>query len=340
MPCFGFVASLPVFSCSSRPASLAHSWRSTSRPADGNEVRLDAGGEAGAAPAATRGGGLQRALGAAGGRGGKRGAERRLVRTTVAEVALGGPVFVAAAMLTQTTVSKSIPDAPEAKAFEGTAQANDLSVALGIDPNRTGLNTYTVRSSPGDKRWQQRGAADVPVSRRHDRRAGIAGAAAGVRSGDLVGQGPYLTLEGQWRVETEVRRANVDDATAFFDVRPAGSAATSVRRGGGGTTRRPAELERIRRLRHPAGRAGFAIGGQAGASREATRLVEQRHDHALLRRGRALLFGVHRDAATPADQLKNPVFPDQNSITTGRTLFQENCASCHGQRGIPPRPRP
>ena len=41
-------------------------------------------------------------------------------------------------------------------------------------------------------------------------------------SGVFLGQGPFLTLEGQWRVEVEIRRAGVDDTKAFFDVRPAG----------------------------------------------------------------------------------------------------------------------
>src|SRR5690606_1347229 len=46
------------------------------------------------------------------------------------------------------------------------------------------------------------------------------------------GQGPYLTLEGNWRVEVEVRRTDADDLRAFFDVRPAGAAVNTVRRGG------------------------------------------------------------------------------------------------------------
>src|SRR5690242_2614357 len=41
-------------------------------------------------------------------------------------------------------------------------------------------------------------------------------------TGVFLGQGPYLTLEGQWRVEVEIRRAGFDDSKAFFDVRPAG----------------------------------------------------------------------------------------------------------------------
>jgi copper transport protein len=271
---------------------------------------------------------------------GKRGAERRLVRTTVAEMALGGLVFVAAAMLTQTTVSKSIPDAPGAKAFEGTAQANDLNVALGIDPNRTGLNTYTVRLESGG---QPAAAERVRLTFRYRDDTSVGPASLVLQqasaAGTFVGQGPYLTLDGQWRVETEVRRANVDDATAFFDVRPAGSAATSVRRGGGWDNPAPGlswnEFGGFVILLAGLGSAiwGVRLGRVArplGWSNNAMTML-------CFGVGALLLFGVHRDAATPADQLKNPVFPDQNSITTGRTLFQENCASCHGQRGIPPK---
>ncbi|MEX1103124.1 MAG: CopD family protein, partial [Dehalococcoidia bacterium] len=73
------------------------------------------------------------------------GAERRLVRTSLLEGGMGALVFVAAAMLTQTTVSKSIVDPPDAEPFAAESQAGDLNVALSIDPNRTGFNRYEVK---------------------------------------------------------------------------------------------------------------------------------------------------------------------------------------------------
>jgi mono/diheme cytochrome c family protein len=53
--------------------------------------------------------------------------------------------------------------------------------------------------------------------------------------------------------------------------------------------------------------------------------------------GVLLLFGVH-SLDQPATTLpKNPIFPDSNSIARGRTLYQQNCAACHGLNGVPPK---
>jgi mono/diheme cytochrome c family protein len=52
--------------------------------------------------------------------------------------------------------------------------------------------------------------------------------------------------------------------------------------------------------------------------------------------GALLLFGVHKDAV-PGAALKNPIFPDEASVSTGRQIFNANCASCHGPRGVPPQ---
>jgi copper transport protein len=76
---------------------------------------------------------------------GNSGAERRLVRTSLLEAGLGAAVFVAAAMLTQTTATKSIVDMPESRPFEASMQVSGLNVDLNVDPNRTGLNSYRVQ---------------------------------------------------------------------------------------------------------------------------------------------------------------------------------------------------
>jgi cytochrome c5 len=157
--------------------------------------------------------------------------------------------------------------------------------------------------------------------------------------GQFVGQGPYLTLEGQWRVEAEVRRADLDDTTAFFDVRPAGAAARSVRRRGGWDNPAPGlSWNEFGGFMVLLVGLGLAIWGPR-LGRVARPLGWTNNAMTMLcfGAGALLLFGVHRDDATPAAQLSNPIFPDQNSATLGRTLYGENCAACHGQRGIPPR---
>ena len=49
-----------------------------------------------------------------------------------------------------------------------------------------------------------------------------------------------------------------------------------------------------------------------------------------------LLFGVHSHDAV-GTLPTNPIFPDQNLIAQGRTIFQQNCAACHGISGVPPK---
>jgi mono/diheme cytochrome c family protein len=52
--------------------------------------------------------------------------------------------------------------------------------------------------------------------------------------------------------------------------------------------------------------------------------------------GALLLFGIHsHDDVGPS--VKNPIFPDQNSISIGRDIYQQNCATCHGPNGVPPK---
>ncbi len=268
------------------------------------------------------------------------GAERRLIRTSLLEVGCGAAVFVAAAMLTQTTVSKSILDTPDAEPFAAESQADDLTVALAIDPNRTGLNTYSVRLA--DTAGEPVAADRVQLTFRYrdDQTVGPSTLAlqATPEAGTYSGQGPYLTLEGNWRVEVGIRRPDADDATTFFDVRPAGAGAANVRRGGAWDNPAPGltwnELGGFVIL--TAG-LGFAIwGGRLGRFGRGFGWAGNGMTMACFGIGALLLFGVHRDESDTAN-LSNPIFPDQNSIATGRQLYEENCASCHGQRGIPPR---
>ena len=265
------------------------------------------------------------------------GEPRRFIATAALEIGLGLAVFVTAAALTQTTVSKSVVDTGSAKPYDQTSTANDLSVNLNIDPNRTGVNTYRVTTSANGK--------SVEVDRvrltfryKDDQTVGpstLTLAPGG--SGSYLGQGPFLTLEGGWRVEVEVRRQNADDAKAFFDVRPAGAQVSDLNRRGQWDNPTPGlgwnELGGlvllvigfgIALLRSPLRRLGRTAGWAANGTSMFGFGV-----------GVLLLFGVH--SHTPAGTPRgNPVFPDQNSIATGRALYTQNCVACHGLTGVPP----
>jgi len=72
------------------------------------------------------------------------------------------------------------------------------------------------------------------------------------------------------------------------------------------------------RGRHALLTAGFSCGLTLALSAYGV----QQHEHE---------GGAHRhpDAA----QMKNPVAADATSIAAGKTVFQKNCASCHGETG-------
>lgn len=161
------------------------------------------------------------------------GAPRRFILTASLEVVLGMAVFLAAAFLTQTSVSKSVRETGSSNTFDQLYELPGLNVRLNIDPNVAGLNSYRVRLT---------GKAATPVDAdrvrltfryQDDLTVGPSTLVlAREGPGSYFGQGPYLSLEGQWRVEAEVRRAGADDATAAFSVRPAGAAAPVAERGG------------------------------------------------------------------------------------------------------------
>jgi copper transport protein len=278
-------------------------------------------------------------------RGGRRSLERqgageprRFVRLALAEVLLGALVFAAAATLTQTTVAKSVFDRPPTRPFDQTSQAGDLSVRLQVDPNRTGLNTYTVTLNKDGKSVS---ADRVRLTFRYqdDQAVGASNLnLAASNAGTYIGQGPYLTLEGQWRIEVGVRRPDVDDVTGFFNVRPAGTAIGTVRTGGDWSN--PAAGMSWNKL------AGFmaviaGIGLVASKGRVYRKpprsFVWSTNVATLTAFGFAglLLFGVHTHTGS-GDLAANPIYPDANSINTGRTIFQQNCAACHGVNGVPP----
>lgn len=263
----------------------------------------------------------------------------RFIQLATGEVALGLAVFLAAAFLTQTTVSKSVSIQQDARAFDQTSAYGDLNITLKIDPNRTGLNTYRVSLTNANGAPVSADRVRLTFRYQDDATVGASSLVLSSSAGAYIGQGPFMTLEGKWRVETEVRRPDVDDVVGFFDVRPAGAAVSNVTAGGAWGNPAPGltwnqfggfifllagfgfALSRgpVRRI---LGReAGWATSGftMAGFSF-----------------GVLLVFGVHSHQVT-GDIPSNPISGDANSIAQGRTLFEQNCASCHGRTGVPPK---
>ena len=268
---------------------------------------------------------------------GNTGEPRRFVRTATFEVALGVTVFLAAAALTQTTASKLVIDAPDAKPFEQESPFEDLVIGLSIDPNRTGLNTYRVELTKGGQPVE---AERVRLTFRYQEDATIGASSLNLaKSGDAyLGQGPFMTLEGRWRVETEIRRPDATDVVGFFDVRPAGSAVTGVLSGDEWSNPAPGmSWNEFGGLTLIASGFGVALAkGPLKRARKEAGWAANGMTMAGFAFGVLLLFGVHRHAPQPGLP-QNPIYPDSNSISVGRTAFLQNCATCHGSRGVPPK---
>ena len=266
------------------------------------------------------------------------GEPRRFLAFATGEVALGMAVFLAAAALTQTTVSKSVAIQPDPRPFDQTAPFGDLQIRLNIDPNQTGLNTYRVELK--DEAGADVAADRVQLTFRYQEDASIGASALTLakQGNAYLGRGPFMTLEGRWRVETEVRRVDADDVVGFFDVRPAGAAVVSG--GASGAWENPAPglvwnefagftflmaglgfaLSRGP-LRFFGRRAGWAANGMTMAG---------------FAFGVLLLFGVHSHQNV-GGLPSNPITADRNSISEGRRFFENNCMSCHGRTGVPPK---
>ncbi len=266
--------------------------------------------------------------------------QRRFTYFATAEIGLGLAVLALAATLTQTTVSKSVIETREAEPFRQSSTADDLQVSLAIDPNRTGLNTYRVDLADAEKAPVNAERVRLTFRYRDDQTVGPSTLTlARTAAGAYLGQGPYLTLEGQWRVEVEVRRADVNDTVAFFDVRPAGAQVTGGVIGGPWDDPAPGlSWNEFGGLVMLVAGFGFAL------SRTPLRRLGKEYSWAAngmtmlgFGFGVLLLFGVHSHDQLTTTLPKNPIFPDSNSIAAGRTLYQQNCAACHGLNGVPPK---
>lgn len=264
-------------------------------------------------------------------------ATARFVRFALAEALVGGLVLFGAALLTQSTVAKNVFERPDDRPFDSTVEAEGLAVRLQVDPNRTGLNTYTVTLAEDGVPVE---ADRVRLTFRYqdDQTLGPSTLTlARTDQGVFLGAGPYLTLEGDWRVEVEVRRPDVDDTFAFFAVRPAGAAVAQVAIGPAWANP-AAALSWNEFAGFVALIAGLGIAlfrGRLPRRGRALGWGANSFTVGLFGFGMVLLFGVH--GHQPATGLpRNPIFPDSDSIARGREIYEQNCVACHGRAGVPP----
>lgn len=272
---------------------------------------------------------------------------RRLYRTVAVETGLAAVVLLSVSLLVILPPARGLlaagkhvtPQANGSSIYTNTATANDLTVQLNVDPNRVGENTFTVRLT----------SAGVPVSDALQVRLDFAYSDPSFGRSQLLlppaGGGAYrasganFAQVGRWQVEVAIRRAGKDDALTSFTVEAPDAAGnlTSNRRSLTDAFASPSTLFTtdelggvllvlggllslvLRRRIWDFGVAVGAIGTFMGVG--------------ALMLGATLFFAAHSHGPSDLALLTNPVPVTDASIADGKTLFQQNCAVCHGTTG-------
>jgi putative copper export protein/mono/diheme cytochrome c family protein len=240
---------------------------------------------------------------------------QRFRRMVALEVTLGSLALLAAALLT--SLSPAQPPAAAA-GFSAVVRADDLKIALQIDPARPGMNNFVVSITAAGQ--PVLGAKEVELQFT-PRRAALPPLHANLSEaggGRYTAQGAYLTLPDQWQVQVSVRRAGRFDSIAdtTVDLRP-GALARELP-----WTRLGGALLLIAGLL-----AGATLWLLAGR-RRGLRVLSPLAAVALLAVGATVLSWP-----LPTRYLVNPVPSNEASIASGRAVYVKNCVACHGPGG-------
>ncbi len=279
--------------------------------------------------------------------------ERLLRRTIRLEIGVAAAVLLVVAVLVQLAPPRAGLGAPATAAgkFIESAETQDLSATLVIDPNEPGENTFEVYLT-GD-------AVSVERVRLVFEKEG---ATSDFESHLIlepsnpptfyVGRGPFLAQGGTWKVSVDLRRSRGSDVSLPFKTRvigPGGAVGEERESGSfewplpsnaialgllGGSLLAAATIVYGSRAR-----PGLA-GGYLGVITARLARVELRPGVSLavlvvVGVGMGLLLGSHLHSRLSPQEARegNPVESSAASIDRGRQLFGASCAVCHGETG-------
>lgn len=217
---------------------------------------------------------------------------------------------------------------------------DDLNVTLAVEPALIGNNTFDIFLN--DLEGNPIDDSEVTV------RFTFLGQSLGADEGEAIAQGnghyqlqgSYISLIGEWQIEVAIRQPGTYDSFAPY----------RLEAGLGGTIR-PLESTNVSWGERFARFMTIMSGGVTGIffilfglgwlflARKASRYTWQLVPLSLM--GLFMLVsGVNQtytfftQSYTPAKFLTNSVLPDSQSIAAGDILYQDNCAMCHGTRGL------
>lgn len=278
--------------------------------------------------------------------------ERTMTRAVRWEAGLGLAILVVAALLTQTPPARGALSAPAEREgqFIETRDAGNLSVTLVIDPGRPGNNVFEVYLAGAVETVER-------VRLNFERQRGDPFPAQLVLEPSnfptfYIGEGPFLGVEGRWRVTVDLQVSAGSDLLVHFPV--ALGTSVGARQGGAFEAPRTMTVSVAALLAASAALSlAIVIGSLPTESRpfgllgDAFQLVADTLETVRLRPGLSLagliIVGVglgivlgshaHNVLTREEAQRGNPVPATQASIDRGRMLFIQNCIQCHGETG-------
>jgi copper transport protein len=284
--------------------------------------------------------------------------EARLQRQVRWELGIAVVVLLVVAVLVQLTPTRGRLADPSQTAGEyiATQMQDGLQATLVVTPNQPGNNTFEVYLA---------GAVDTVESLRLEfvQPGGFVGDASLPLEASnpptfYLGQGPFITDDGNWIIVLNVRRVApaVTDLRLSFDLRVKQPGETVSEPRTGGALDAPFPLSAgtllvlfggvalsVAMLLGAVPRPGLPEGYLGWLAAELSYRfgglnVRPAWSLAVLivaGIGLGMLLGSHVDSPVSEEEARrnNPVPATQQSVETGRMLFVQNCAICHGETG-------
>ncbi|MEE9285689.1 MAG: CopD family protein, partial [Dehalococcoidia bacterium] len=271
---------------------------------------------------------------------------RLLTRTVWLEAALAVGILAVVGVLTQYPTARVVEESEAfvqesveaVVGFESASQAGDLGVNLSVSPNTVGTNSYQVFLFP-----QPGEALSVVLQVRlrfkpPDPTLGPAEVIAEeVNPNFFKATGSFFTTAGDWEVQVDVRRAEVDDVSTLFRVPvESGGAALTADRDQFALPLVSGSWDTLIAIALLVGAAIVLVPAQQWPRirvRAARWLRMTSVTFLIVSVG--LLLGVHEQAGLTPGQARegNPVASTEASVGRGRELYDQNCTQCHGLTG-------
>ncbi|HLF71801.1 MAG TPA: CopD family protein [Dehalococcoidia bacterium] len=280
------------------------------------------------------------------------GLEARLGRLVRWELGTAIAVLLVVGLLVQISPTRGrLDSAAQAGKFTESQTADGITATLIIDPNQPGLNSFEVDVS-GDVttidlvrlRFTKPGTNEAVLSLEPSKPPSLY----------YVGEGPFISEPGKWRVAVDIRRTTGNDLLLPFDTKVAGSAVSST--GGSSDFDSPVSFTAVSVALVVL--TGVLMVGMVAGSYFPRDLVggylsivaDGLNERLTIRRvrpvwslaalliigiGLGLLLGSHvHQRLSPSQATKgNPVPSSPESIQRGMMLFSNNCTQCHGESG-------